>query len=93
MLNFYNDSLEMKSVIRRKRGKNFVINWFEIFNASTGIREDTYDFAAGEISSKEWVKLLSYHKPAKEAAQMLIKHRGVKGAKRAARMYMNRCYD
>lgn len=58
-------------------------NYFdEYFNASTGIRDDTYDFAQNQIPATEWTKRLKYHKPSFEAAKKLIKESGVKGARR-----------
>ncbi len=80
----------MKTVIKQQKGITIIIDWWECFDNSTGIREITCDFAGNEgekpISGAEWVRQL-YITSSKDAARLLLKTFGVKKVRSSARRF------
>lgn len=66
--------------------------WFEYFSASTGIREDTMDFASNEISGSEWLKRLAYYEPSWNFAKRMVRESGICGTRRRICRYLNKSF-
>lgn len=62
------------------------LDWDEAFNRNTSTREQTCEFADGDISGKEWINVM-WPIPSKHAARGLIKMFGVEGARRRAKRW------
>lgn len=63
----------------------------KMFDYATSAREETMDFAIGNISATYWIKML-YDKKANNFALKMIRESGVKGARIRLRRKYNQIY-
>lgn len=76
----------------KTRINKIVIDWDEMFNHSSSVRDYTCDFAEGTLSGKMWVHFL-WGNESQLAAKRMIRTFGVASVRKRARRWVKRvCY-